>query len=257
MNMEKIYITPIENKLSKRMTAVCDMVTQGRRVADIGCDHAFVSIYLVKSGRASYAAALDVREGPLKIAKQNISAYNMNGLVEVKLSDGFSALKPGETDSAILAGMGGALIIRLLDNASDIICEGYELVLQPQSETGRVRRYLRENGYEILKETMILDEGKFYTIIKAIKLGHTNYKHGYIDDENVKIYDEYGEYLIKSKDDIFCKYLSHEHDKYISIIETLEKSGSDGAITRLAEIRDKLDMIDTVIKMTNNERRNV
>ena len=100
--------------LSFRLQAVAELVTGGYRMADIGTDHAYVPICLVKAGRIPGAIAADVNKGPLLRAAEHIKANRLENQIETRLSDGFSALKPGEVQSAVLAGMGGGLMIRIL-----------------------------------------------------------------------------------------------------------------------------------------------
>ena len=102
-------------KLSKRMQAVADMV-DGENVADIGCDHAFVSIYLAGKPFVKKVIAMDVKTGPVDIAKANVAAYNLENKIEIRMSDGFGNLEVGEADVAVIAGMGGYLMIDILKN---------------------------------------------------------------------------------------------------------------------------------------------
>ena len=107
------------------------MVTPGKRVADIGCDHAYTSIYLVEKGLAQNVVAMDVAEGPLKSAMKNIDSFGLGERIETRLSDGMTALVPGETDVAIIAGMGGLLVIDILRRGMNVWQSGYELILSP------------------------------------------------------------------------------------------------------------------------------
>ena len=105
-------------ELSKRLRAVADLVTAGYQVADIGTDHAYIPIFLTETGKTDYAVAMDVNKGPLRKAQENICAYKMEEQIETRLSDGFSALKVQEVQSAVIAGMGGNLVIRILEEGS-------------------------------------------------------------------------------------------------------------------------------------------
>ena len=107
--------------LSPRLQAVARLVTDGYRLADIGTDHAYVPIWLVKTGRIPGAVAADVNKGPLQRAAEHISASGLDSQIETRLSDGFSALSPGEVQSAVLAGMGGGLMIRILKEGSRVV----------------------------------------------------------------------------------------------------------------------------------------
>ncbi len=122
-------------ELSLRMKTVADMVKPGGRVCDIGCDHAFVSIYLVANGISDRVIASDVRTGPCAIARDNIARWNMTDRIDLRLGNGLATISPGEVDSIIIAGMGGILITDILEAGMDVVQSAGQLVLQPQSET--------------------------------------------------------------------------------------------------------------------------
>ena len=106
-------------ELSKRLQAVADLVTAGYKVADIGTDHAYIPIFLLETGKTDWAAAMDVNKGPIEKARENIRAYGLEAQIETRLSNGFLALGKGEVQSAVIAGMGGNLVIRILQEGSD------------------------------------------------------------------------------------------------------------------------------------------
>lgn len=154
-------------ELSLRLQAVADMVTKGRRVADIGCDHGYVSIYLCRKKQCPKVIAMDVKKGPLERARANIERYGLSDYIEIRLSDGTGALQKDEVDALLLSGMGGRLTIRILEQSFVRLGKFPELVLQPQSEIFLVRAFLRQQGYTIIDENMVLDDGKYYSVIKA------------------------------------------------------------------------------------------
>ena len=153
--------------LSDRLKNVAELVSEHKKVADIGCDHAYVSIYLANERKAEKVIAMDVAKGPLEGAAKNISAAHLNETIETRLSNGFEALKKGETDCAVIAGMGGMLIIDILKAGISLMEPGYELILSPQSDQPRVRRFLRESCIYINKEINLYDSGKYYNILKT------------------------------------------------------------------------------------------
>ena len=147
---------------------VSSMVRSGGVLADIGTDHAYVPISLVRQGKIQSAIAMDINEGPLERARENIQRFALQSRITCRLSDGFEALEAGESQSAVIAGMGGALMIRILEAKPEVIASQKELILQPQSELWRVRRYIKENGWWIDDEEMVQDAGKYYTAIHAV-----------------------------------------------------------------------------------------
>ena len=163
-------------ELSTRLKAVADFVTAGYKLADIGTDHAYIPIALMEQNLIPGAIAMDINEGPLQRAGEHIAENRMEKKIEIRLSNGFSALKKGEAESAVIAGMGGGLMIRILTEGERIAKSLKECILQPQSEIERVRKFLLEEGYDILDENMVKDDGKYYTILKVCPLKKTSDK---------------------------------------------------------------------------------
>lgn len=170
--------------LSKRLRMLADMVTLGNRVADVGCDHAFLSIYLVQAGICPRALAMDVRTGPLAAAGAHVAECGLGSYIEVRLSDGLAACGSGEADTVVCAGMGGRLMERILTEGMDRAREMRELILQPQSELPRFRAFLRETGFAVVEEDAVFEEGKYYFAMKAAyRGGCAGYEEGAVTYE--------------------------------------------------------------------------
>ena len=151
--------------MSQRLIAIAEMLKgdyQVDTVADVGCDHGYVSIYMIQKGIARKAIAMDVRKGPLSGALSNIREYGLEDRITTRLSDGLKELAPGEADGLVIAGMGGALMIRILEDAGIHELGIKRAVLQPQSELSQFRLYLRDKGYTIVREKIVFEEGKYY-----------------------------------------------------------------------------------------------
>ena len=152
--------------LSDRLLACAGFVAKGDRVADIGCDHGYLGIYLLKNGIASSVIASDVREGPLQSAIRNAHKYGVNENMTFYLSDGVSNI-PRDFDTLVCAGMGGDTMVHILESAPWLKNEQYRMILQCQSKTPLLRRYLSENGWRIYEESVLRD-GKFlYTVMEV------------------------------------------------------------------------------------------
>ncbi|MBQ8856983.1 MAG: SAM-dependent methyltransferase [Lachnospiraceae bacterium] len=156
-------------QLSQRLSSVASMVTAGNCLADVGTDHGYVPIYLYERNVIPCAIAMDVNKGPLERAALHIAESGMKNVIETRLSDGLTALKSGEADSIVIAGMGGPLMIRILSTYPEVTASAKELILQPQSEIAEVRIWLYEQGYEIVEEHMVFEDGKYYPMFKAVK----------------------------------------------------------------------------------------
>lgn len=160
--------------LSERLLSVAGLAGSCKTVADVGTDHGYIPVYLVLSKKAERAIAMDVNQGPLRRAKEHILQYGLEKQIETRLSDGCSALRPGEADVIVIAGMGGALMQRILAQGKETAQSAGKLVLQPQSEVMAFRQFLAAGGYRITAEDMVLEEGKYYPVIAAEYAGCRN-----------------------------------------------------------------------------------
>ena len=199
-------------ELSMRMKAISSLVTKGNRLADVGTDHAFIPIYLTLNGWVPHAIAMDIGEGPLSRAIAHIHAYGLETQIETRRSDGLKMLSPEEVDTIIIAGMGGALMCSILDAADSGFCGTKELILQPQSEIFKVRRKLHAMHYQIVEELFFQEDGKYYTVIKAVP-GEEYYEK--------EVYEQYGKLLLLNKDALLFTYLEEKLDKTTQLLEKL------------------------------------
>ncbi len=222
-------------QLSKRLQALTELVTKGLRVADIGCDHAYVSIELCKKEIASKVIAMDINKGPLERATTNIAMCGLSDKIETRLSNGAQKLEVGEVDALLIAGMGGALMRNILEGRQEVVDELQELYLQPQSEIFLVRQYLRAHGFIIERERMLIDEGKYYVMMKAVR-GHS--------EEESLVFDYYGKYLLEHKDETLYQFLTHEQKKKRQILSSL----SDKYEERIQELNQELCLIEGGLK---------
>lgn len=264
-------------ELSNRLKAVAGLVTKGNVVCDVGCDHGYVSIYLIQQGISPRVIAMDVRKGPLDSAREHIRRSGLMDRIEIRLSDGVEKLQKNEADTLLLAGMGGRLMAEILTRGEEKILAMRECILQPQSEIPAFRRYLREKGYQVTTEDMILEEGKYYPMMRVTPPRAAQTDAGAITDTDADVwmapgaqtntdaqtdtdaqpesdaqaaldqtllYDRYGEGLLKEKHPVLEQYLKDERQKLLKLEETLQqkaavsKKGSD----RLPQIREELRM---------------
>lgn len=154
--------------LSPRLQALYDMVPEGLKLADIGTDHGWLPIDLVKSGRIPSAIAMDLREGPLDRAKAHIEEEGLSAKIKTRLSDGFSEFQAGEADCAVISGMGGIVMQRILREAENRLSSLQVLILQPQSEIPEFREFLHTEGFRLADEKIAEEEGKFYFLMKVL-----------------------------------------------------------------------------------------
>ncbi len=221
-------------KLSRRLETIASFVPEGSAVADIGTDHGYIPIHLVQEGKAKHAIAMDVRKGPLLRAQAHIHEAGLEAHVEVRLSDGLLKLEQNEADCVVIAGMGGELIIHILEEGRGL-WEGIpHWVLSPHSELDKVRRFLEEQEFFIERETMIKEEGKFYTVMG---INRTN-KAGEKDEREISY--RYGRSLLESKDPVLKEYLKKEEEQLEQIMSGLSESQTEAAVRRMEELKLEL-----------------
>ena len=153
--------------LSSRLRACCDFINKGDRVADIGCDHGYLSIHLLKSEIATSVIAADINPMPLDSARRNAQKYGVVDRISFHLSDGVQSI-PRDFNTLVCAGMGADTMMSILDAAPWLKDKQYRLVLQCQSRRPELRQYLYENGFSITAETLAKD-GKFIYPIMEVK----------------------------------------------------------------------------------------
>lgn len=221
-------------KLSRRLYTIASFVRRGSIIADIGTDHGYIPIYLVREGISPQAFAMDVRKGPLERAESHVREHGLEDRIRLRLGDGLHRLEPGEADTVIIAGMGGELMIRILEEGRHVWESTERLILSPQSEAGRVRHFLAENGFCILQEAMVRDEGKYYTVMEA---GHGAMRY------DRECFFEYGRCLIEGKSRIFREYLDKEEAALETLIGRLSGNDSVSAANRLEELTEKRSII--------------
>ena len=151
-------------ELSPRLSAVAQLVPDGARLADIGTDHAYLPVRLLLEGRISRAIAADIRPGPLDHAKCTAREYGVYDCLDFRLCDGLSAINIGDCDTVTIAGMGGETIANILSQAL-WTRSGVRLILQPQSTQNVLRQFLCENGFSILRESVVREGERWYPIL--------------------------------------------------------------------------------------------
>ena len=204
--------------LSPRLEAVASLVRKGRRVADIGTDHAYLPVYLVQSGVADFCIAADLRKGPLENAKKAVEEAGLEENIILRLSDGLQKFEPDEVDEIVIAGMGGILIAQIIEAAPWLQKGGKHLVLQPMSHPEILRKYLLDNGFCIIDERLV-KEDKIYQIILAEYFG-ANSAYNQIELMLGKI-------NIEKKDSLLAELLEHTKKVYLKRIEGKASANAD------------------------------
>lgn len=238
-------------KLSNRLLTVASLVTKGNVLADVGTDHGYIPIYLLQKELIPRAIAMDINAGPLERAKEHVAQFGLGDYIETRLSDGVNALTPGEADSILIAGMGGGLVLHILSDGEAVCRQAKELILQPQSELERVRAYLWMNGYVILEENIVLEDEKFYPMLRV------QYQ-GVVDEVSAgnELFCRYGKGLLEAAHPVLFQYLEREKKVYTEIKENLGKTKlSDKKKERFMEVEEILSLNQCAIGGFYNDRK--
>ena len=152
--------------ISKRLELVASFVPQGAVLLDVGSDHAYLPIELVKSGRIKGAIAGEVVEGPYQSAVKNVETHGLKEKIQVRLANGLAAFEEEDQVSVItIAGMGGRLIATILEEGLDKLASVERLILQPNNREDDLRIWLQEHSFQIVAESILEEAGKFYEIL--------------------------------------------------------------------------------------------
>lgn len=154
--------------ISYRLKYIAGLVTPGSIAADIGTDHGFVPVFLVKEGISPCAIAVDISEGSLSKARELAEKAGLSGKIDCRPSDGFASLRPGEADCAVISGMGGILICNIIEAHPEVMNSLKEIIISPHRDADLVRTVLSEHGFTITHDEVITDKNKSYVVIKAV-----------------------------------------------------------------------------------------
>jgi tRNA (adenine22-N1)-methyltransferase len=206
------------DQLSRRLQTVASYISHGMRIADIGSDHAYLPCHAVKKGIASYAIAGEIADGPFESARKQVKKSGLENAVDVRKGDGLQVLKAGEADCMIIAGMGGLLISRILAEGKDKLDGMTRLILQPNVGSVHVRKWLYRNGWELVAEEILEDDGKMYEILVA-EPGDPAKPYHDLEKELLL-----GPFLMKEKSREFRKKWAEELARWEKIVRDLDQS---------------------------------
>ena len=216
--------------IDSRMKAVMNFVGAGSRVADVGADHGYLSIALAQSGRAEKIIATEKNLGPCEAARKNISAAGLDGVIEIRLGDGLKVLSAGEVDTICIAGMGGALITKILDESPEVVQSAHQLILQPMNASEKVRAWLYANGWAVDDEDLSEVAGIIYEIISAVKSSAVVPKK-----------------FKRESSPLLKKFLSQRAQKLQQILNSMSKSPEARTSEKFFATRDELNALQREI----------
>lgn len=215
-------------KINKRLKAIGDLVSANSFCLDVGCDHAFLDIYLVKKNIGIKAIASDVLIGPLNQARQNIKNEGLEDEIEVRLGDGLDTYSE-EVDTIIISGMGGRNMIGILQNNLDVLSKIKAIVISPNNYQEDVKRFLCKNGF-IIDDEIMIKEGKYiYQIIKFIKGSKKYSKKEYF----------FGPVFLKKRNTLFYEYYERERESLEKIVRLLPEEHKE----EIKNIKEKIALL--------------
>ncbi len=229
--------------LSERLLAVAALCEGAGVLADVGTDHGYVPVFLATEGKIGRAIAMDVNPGPLERAREHIEAYGVGDYIQTRLSDGVSALAPGEADTILIAGMGGPLMMNILKKGEDVCHRAKNLVLQPQSKLSLFRRFLAREGYMADAGNIIEEGGRFYPMMRVHYDPERVTEEGRPDgmDRWDEVCFRYGRLLISQQNPVLLEYLRKERGVQEAILERLKgQEETEQIIRRIREVEDTL-----------------
>lgn len=225
-------------EISSRLLKISSLVDCCDCLADIGTDHAYIPIFLISNCICKRAIASDIGRGPLDKALKNVTQEGFNDKIECRLGGGFSTISPFEAQAAIIAGMGGNLIRDIIDSGMDVFKSLDYCIIQPVQNPEVVRGYIYEKGFKIIDEELVLEDNKFYEIIKIAY--DTNVKQ--VDE----IYLEVGKKLVEKKHILLNQFLMYKLDKYNSIKNRLIDN-TINTLSRKEEVIQKIQAIEELL----------
>lgn len=222
--------------LETRLAHLAAMVDENTRLADIGTDHAYLPIDLVKSGKIQFAIASDVAKGPLDNAKTDILEAGLSNQIQTRLGSGLETIKPEDKiETVVIAGMGGKLMTDLLEAAKEKDELYPTLILEPNIGEPGVRKWLIEHNYQIIQEEIIDTAGHIYELIKAIL---TDKMHQLSDKEIL-----FGPFLLKEKNSVFIKKWTNQLAYQKQLLVNLNKAKNKD-MTRISEVEQRIKFIE-------------
>ena len=207
-------------QLQPRLQLLADMTPAGCRLADIGTDHGYLPVWLLQRERIQSAIAADIGAEPLAHARRTAEEYGVEG-ISFRLCDGLANISPEETDTVIIAGMGGETIIAILESAPWTKDGVHTLLLQPMTKAAELRRWLSVNGYAFTDERLVRDKNYLYPVLRV---------NGGICPALTELQTLTG--VLLDGDPLYADYLTQHIEKLLHIAEGLRRSGREDALHR-------------------------
>jgi tRNA (adenine22-N1)-methyltransferase len=244
----KVWVVMNTEILSHRLQKVADYIPNGSSFADIGSDHAYLPCHVVQRGMVPFAIAGEVVEGPFQSALRQVEDTGLEHKISVRLGDGLDVIKANEVDCITICGMGGTLISSILERGKAKLSKVKRLILQPNVGSRAVRKWLLENGWMLIAENILSEDGKLYEILVAEQGDpYTGY------EKDIEAGLLFGPYLMKNQNEAFRLKWLGEKTNWLRIIEQLNQApDSPQNQLKKQEILEKVEMVEEVLKNEEN-----
>lgn len=209
-------------------------------IMDVGTDHGYIAIELIRRNIADKVIASDINKDPLNKAKLNVSLEGLSSKIHLRLGGGLAPVKNNEVQGVLIAGMGGNLIRDILEKDIDKVKNIDYLILQPAQNPEVLREYLYTGNYEVIDEDVCEDEGKYYELFK-VKYKENN------STKLEEIFYEISPALLNKKSEVFKSYLHEKADKYKKV-HSFIKDNTEHAVARKKELQNKIEVIENLLK---------
>ncbi|AIY84531.1 hypothetical protein U729_24 [Clostridium baratii str. Sullivan] len=222
-------------ELSKRLDLIVNHIKDCDTLVDVGTDHGYIPIYVIKNGICKSAIASDINKDPLDKAKLNAIFEEVDEKIDTRLGGGLSTVEANEADACVIAGMGGNLIRDILEADKEKV-KGFKfLILQPAQNPEVLREYLYTNGYEVIEEDLCIDEDKYYELFKVrVKEGE--------ETSLDSIYYEISPKLLRDRHPLMKDYITYKKEKYEKILGFIEED-TESAEARKNELEAKINIL--------------
>lgn len=225
--------------IGERLKTVASMVPVCQTMADIGTDHGYVPAYLALSGQCRHVIASDIAEGPCRAAAETRNRYNLYDQMEIRTAPGLKGLQAGEAEAVVIAGMGGATIVGILEEAPEITAAIETFVLQPMNAANLLRRWLVQHGYRIVDEALCKENGHIYVIIKAVPAGKKQ--------ELSVIEEELGPCIMENKPALWQEFIQEKSEHYRRLLRQMEVSSAAMNSDKYKDIKNMFEKVDALI----------
>lgn len=205
-------------ELSPRMSLIASKVLSGAVVADIGTDHAFIPIWLIKKGIIERAYLSDIKQGPILMAQNNALKYGVTDNMTFLVADGLQMAQKYSPDTVIIAGMGGEVIEKILEESQYSKRDNVLYILQPMTKITFLRKYLLENGFMICDEELCAEDKKLYIVMTAMRGNDTPYSE-------FELF--FSRKLIEKKGPLLGQYSENKISQLVKIKSGLDISGKE------------------------------